>query len=186
MRKTSIAIFIDLCYATIKEVFMLEQNPDMLSGEQGKIIRSTPLQAPSPFREKIEIYKIKYLSDGLKINGFILHPRMGTPGVKYPAIIYNRPGVGDSHKIDEQTLSYLSFLPANNFVVAATQYRGNDGSEGLESYLDKDLNDVLNILETVKSLPYVDTGRIGMLGFSRGAAVTYLLLKQQIQGEAGK
>jgi dipeptidyl aminopeptidase/acylaminoacyl peptidase len=159
---------------------MLGQNLNMINDEQGKIVESEPVYLNSHSRDQMEIFEIKYLSDGLKVKGFLLRPARIAEDKKYPVIIYNRPGIGDSHKIDEKTLKYLSFLPIYNYVVAATQYRGNDGSEGSESYLDKDVNDVLNILELVKSLPYVDTKRIGILGFSRGAAVTYLLLKQSI------
>ncbi len=175
---------------------MLEQDIDKLIGEQGKIVEALPMQVDSPFQDKVEIFKIKYLSDGLKITGFLLRPANIKQGEKLPAIIYNRGGVGDSHKINEETLAYLSLLPAHGahgtpgthgeygYVVAATQYRGNDGSEGSESYLTKDGDDVLHILAMVRSLPYVDTQKIGMLGFSRGAAVTYQLLKHQVDIKA--
>lgn len=163
---------------------MLEQNLNKLKNDQGKIVESHPMRINIPFKNKVDIFKIKYLSDGLKIKGFILQPSPISNEKKFPTIIYNRPGIGDSHKIDEETLAYLSYLPAHHYVVAATQYRGNDGSEGSESYLVYDVNDVLNIMALVRSLPYVDTEKIGMIGFSRGAAVTYLLLKQQVDIKA--
>jgi dipeptidyl aminopeptidase/acylaminoacyl peptidase len=165
-----------------QEIMMLEREQDesKLEGRQGKIVESHELQVDSPYRDQVNIFQVKYLSDGLKIRGFLLLPAHIEGNTKLPVIIYNRPGIGDSHKIDRETLAYLSFLPAHNFAAAATQYRGNDGSEGSESYLDKDVNDVLHLMALVRSLPYVDTERIGMLGFSRGAAVTYLLLKQQV------
>jgi len=155
-----------------------------LNDEQGKIVEAFPMRVDSPYADKVEIFKLKYLSDGLKITGFLLRPADITDGEKRPAIIYNRPGIGDSHKINDETLAYLSILPANGYVTAATQYRGNDGSEGSESYLDKDLDDVMNVLALARSLPYVDTERIGMLGFSRGAAVTYQLLKRRVDVKA--
>lgn len=162
----------------------LEQDETKLEGSQGKIVDAEPVRIDSPYSDKVEIFRITYLSDGLKIKGFLLKPTGIGEDQKLPAIIYNRPGIGDSHKIIDETLYYLSILPANGYVVTATQYRGNDGSEGSESYLDKDLDDVLNIMALTRSLPYVDTERLGMLGFSRGAAVTYQLLKQQIDVKA--
>jgi dipeptidyl aminopeptidase/acylaminoacyl peptidase len=164
----------------------LKQDESKLEGTQGKIVESHPMTVDSPYRDQVSIFQIKYLSDGLKIKGYLLLPA-DIPGGKrkhLPAIIYNRPGIGDSHKITRETLAYLSILPAHNYAVAATQYRGNDGSDGTESYLDKDINDVLHILALVRSLPYVDGDRTGMLGFSRGAAVTYQLLKQQVDIKA--
>ena len=109
---------------------MLEQDIDRLNGEMGTIVESFPVRVESQYKDRVEIFKLKYLSDGLKITGFLLCPGNLIKGEKQPAIIYNRPGIGDSHKINEETLAYLSILPANGYVVAATQYRGNDGSEG--------------------------------------------------------
>jgi len=163
---------------------MLKQDESRLNGMQGKIVESEILPVDSPYTDKVDVYRIKYLSDGLKIKGFLLRPVNIGENENLPVIIYNRPGIGDSHKIDKETLAFLSILPAHNYVVAATQYRGNDGSEGSESYLDKDVDDVLNIMAFAGSLPYADSERMGILGFSRGAAVTYLLLKQQVDIKA--
>jgi dipeptidyl aminopeptidase/acylaminoacyl peptidase len=163
---------------------LLEQDIDKLINDQGRIVESLPMQVNSPFKDKVEVFRLKYLSDGLKIVGFLLRPSQVGKNQLLPAIVYNRPGIGDSHKIDVETLAYLSLLPSHGFVVGATQFRGNDGSEGSESYLNKDLNDARHMLALVKSMPYVDARRVGMLGFSRGAAVTYQLLKQQIDIKA--
>lgn len=163
---------------------MIEQDGTTLDGTQGKIVEAVPVRIDSPYSSTVEIFRITYLSDGLKIKGFLLRPTGSAENRKLPAIIYNRPGIGDSHKITDETLAYLSILSAHGFVVTATQYRGNDGSEGSESYLTKDLDDVLNIMALTRSLPFVDTVKMGMLGFSRGAAVTYQLLKQQIDVKA--
>lgn len=168
---------------------MLKQDPTLIHEEQGTIIEASPLLIPSRFAEAVETFSLTYLSDGLKIKGFLLKPKdlhnqSNDNNTPLPAIIYNRPGIGDSHKITEDTLAFLSILPAHGYLVTATQYRGNGGSEGRESYLDKDVNDVLNIISLTRSLPYVDKKRLGILGFSRGAAVTYLLLKQQIAVKA--
>lgn len=163
---------------------MLAQDESKLKDDQGRILAAEPLEVMSPYQEQVEIFRIKYLSDGLKIVGFVLMPTQIGAGDRLPAIVYNRPGIGESHKIDDETLAYLSILPAHGYIVAASQYRGNDGSEGREDYLGKELDDVLHILALARSLPYVDANRVGMLGFSRGAAVTYQLLKQQVDVKA--
>jgi len=148
---------------------MIKQDITKLKDNQGKIVESQPLPVASLFKEKVEIFRLKYLSDNLKIVGFLLRPAHINENQKLPAVVYNRPGIGDSHKIDEETLAYLSILPAHGYIVGATQFRGNDGSEGSESYLTKDLDDALHMLELVKSLPDVDAERVGMLGFSLGS-----------------
>lgn len=163
---------------------MLEQDIGKLKDDQGKIVDFQPMVVASPYRDKVEIFRLKYLSDNLKIVGFLLRPAQVEESRKLPAVVYNRPGIGDSHKIDEEALAYLSILPAHGYIVGATQFRGNDGSEGSESYLTDDLDDALHMLALVKSLPAVDVERVGMLGFSRGGAVTYQLLKQQVDIKA--
>ena len=39
--------------------------------------------------EKVQFYRITYLSDGLKVKGYLAIPKNGN---KYPCIIYNRGG----------------------------------------------------------------------------------------------
>src|SRR5262249_60167590 len=46
-----------------------------------------------------ECLRIQYLSDGLKVVGFLVKPR-DPQGRRYPVIIYNRRGVQDIGKID--------------------------------------------------------------------------------------
>jgi dipeptidyl aminopeptidase/acylaminoacyl peptidase len=70
------------------------------------------------------------------------------------------------------------------YVTAASQYRGNGGSEGIESFGHGDVIDVINLITLVQSLPQVDHSRIGMMGGSRGGMVTYMVLKAE--GESGR
>ena len=65
-----------------------------------------------------------------------------------------------------------------NYVVIASQYRGNDGGEGQDEFGGKDLNDVLNLTETLKQIEGADTTRIGIEGASRGGMMTYQAMKE--------
>ena len=62
------------------------------------------------------------------------------------------------------------------YVVVASQSRGNAGGEGKEEFGGRDVDDVLNLLPLLASLPQADTTRIGMGGASRGGMMTYLAL----------
>src|SRR4029453_3680791 len=93
----------------------------------------------------IECLKIQYLSDGLKVVGFLVKPR-DSGGKRYPVIIYNRGGVQDIGKIDAPNILDFYELAANGFVVLASQYRGNDGGEGLEEVGGADVADVVNLV----------------------------------------
>lgn len=154
---------------------LISQNLNYLINSDGKIVESKLISIKSRWSDKVECYKIKYLSDGLKVVGFILKPK--GEGSKFPVMIYNRGGNREFAKITKKTQTYLSYLSSNNYVVLASQYRGNDGGQGREEFGGKDVNDVLNLIKMAKSLPFIDPTRIVMLGFSRGGMMTYLAIK---------
>jgi dienelactone hydrolase len=168
--------------------------------DDGKIIEQAPLappafeQVPERFqrlygREAIErvrnspgleLLKIKYLSDGLKVSGFIYKPK-DVAGKKLPAVIWNRGGASDDTIIT--AANYLHFyemhrLASEGFVVLASQYRGYDGGEGRDEVGGADTNDVLNLFPLARSLGYVDMGRVFMFGFSRGAQMTLQAIRR--------
>ncbi|MBA2306918.1 prolyl oligopeptidase family serine peptidase, partial [Candidatus Dependentiae bacterium] len=66
------------------------------------------------------------------------------------------------------------------YVVIASQYRGNDGSEGRDEIGGADINDVIALFPVIKELSYVDSNNISMIGFSRGAIDTYRVLQKNI------
>ncbi|TDJ55160.1 MAG: hypothetical protein E2O46_03200, partial [Ignavibacteria bacterium] len=75
------------------------------------------------------VEKITYLSDGLKVKGYVAYPR--DTSIKYPCIIWNRGGIGNRGIIDSFTARGLfGQLASWGYVVFASQYRGNDGGEG--------------------------------------------------------
>jgi dienelactone hydrolase len=119
---------------------------------------------------QLELWKIKYMSDGLKIVGFIYKPKM-TSGRKLPAIIFNRGGLADG-AIGPENYNYFYEMhryASEGFVVLASQYRGTDGSEGRDEAGGLDTNDVMNLFPLARSLGYVDMDKLFMWGYSRGA-----------------
>ena len=127
----------------------------------------------------LELLKIKYLSDGLKIVGFIYKPRRAE-GQKLPAIIFSRGGLA-AGAIGPENFNYLYEMhryASEGFVVIASQYRGADGSEGRDEAAGADTNDVMNLIPLARSLPYVDMNRLFMWGYSRGAMMTLQALRR--------
>ncbi len=126
------------------------------------------------YLDSIEIYRITYLSDGLKINGLLVKPKKKG---NYPCVIYNRGGNRDfgSLKIAHGAIT-LGQIAKEGYVVIASQYRGNGGSEGKEEFGGKDVNDITILTEVLKEIETADTNRIGMYGWSRGGMMTYIAL----------
>jgi len=154
---------------------ILSQDLHVLKNSNGKIVYEKIIKLKD-FKDSVECFKIKYLSDGLKVVGYIFKPKDG--GSKYPVMIFNRGGNREYGKITEKRFRHISYLASNNYVVLASQYRGNDGGQGREEFGGKDVNDVLNLIPLAKSLPFANPDKIVMLGFSRGGMMTYLAIKK--------
>ncbi len=131
---------------------------------------------PFAFLNKVKIYSITYLSDGLKVEGFLSIPRGKG---KFPIIIYNRGGNKNFGAITVKKLvNIIGRVSSWGYVVAASQYRGNMGGEGKEEFGGKDVNDILNLISIVKKIKKADSNKIGLFGWSRGGMMTYLVLKK--------
>jgi len=126
------------------------------------------------YLETIDIYDITYLSDGLKVKGYLIKPKKEG---NYPCIIYNRGGNRNFGSLNLTKAIYkLGQLSKEGYILIASQYRGNEGGEGQEEFGGKDVNDVINLIDVLKEIPQADTTRIGMYGWSRGGMMTYLAL----------
>lgn len=125
-----------------------------------------------------KVLKIRYFSQGVEIEAFLLKPIHITDTAKLPLILYNRGGNRDYGSINLFQLKYLDQIVSHGFVVLASQYRGNLSSEGIDEYGGKDIEDLLCLIELSKEFKQVDQDRIGALGFSRGGMMSYLLAQK--------
>jgi dipeptidyl aminopeptidase/acylaminoacyl peptidase len=124
--------------------------------------------------KKIRFEAITYMSDGLRINGYLAIPEGPGP---FPCVIVNRGGHSNlGIWTDESALKSLGRFAAWGYVAIASQYRGAGGSEGHDEYGGADVDDVLNLIPVLQTLTAVDMNRIGTFGASRGGIMTYLAL----------
>ncbi len=128
------------------------------------------------YLDSIEVYGITYMSDDLKIKGLMAKPKKQG---NYPCVIYNRGGNRDfgSLKVYHGAIT-LGQIAKEGYVVIASQYRGNGGSEGKEEFGGKDVNDITILPEVLKEIQGADTEKIGMYGWSRGGMMTYIALSK--------
>ena len=128
----------------------------------------------SGFIDSIEVQSITYLSDGLKVKGYVAIPSEDGP---FPCLIVNRGGNREYGAIsDPAAVGWLGAMADWGYVVIASQYRGVAGGEGVEEFGGADVDDVLNLIPVLESIPKADTSRIDMWGASRGGLMTYLAL----------
>lgn len=123
------------------------------------------------------VEKITYLSDGLKVNGYIAYPVKTND--KLPCIIWNRGGIKENGAIDLFTArGIFGQLASWGYVVFASQYRGNYGSEGSEHFGGDDINDILNLIPLAKEISFADYSKWGIEGWSRGGMMTFIVLSK--------
>ena len=137
--------------------------------------------------EGVNLSRIAYNSDALAVTGLLAEPKHWEPR-SHPLMIYNR---GGSREFGMLTLlsAQRSMIPfaKRGYIVAASNYRGNDGGEGREEFGGSDVHDVLNLIESMRSHPGFDGRNVVMVGHSRGAMMTYLAMRHgaDIRAAAG-
>ncbi len=125
--------------------------------------------------ENTVVEKITYLSDGLKVRGYIGYPT--DQSKKFPCVIWNRGGYGNKGAIDSFTARGIyGQLASWGYVVFASQYRGNDGGDGKDEFGGDDVNDVLNLIPLAEEFDFANKDKWGIEGWSRGGMMTYLAL----------
>lgn len=133
------------------------------------IAENDTLKPEFNYLENLNVYSIIYKSDSIDVKGLTIEPK--SPG-NYPVIIFNRGGNRDYYDLSVKMLVYSTSVLANDgYIILASNYREQDEFGG------KDLNDVLNLMNSAHEIPNADTSRIGMFGWSRGGIMTYLSLK---------
>ncbi|MCP4441396.1 MAG: prolyl oligopeptidase family serine peptidase [Aureispira sp.] len=153
-----------------KELINLSEIPPLWK----KISENDTLKKEHKHLDDINFFLITYKSDSLLVNGIIAEPKKEG---KFPVVIFNRGGNREVGKVAKAKTLYalvyaVAYLVKEGYVVIASCYRESDEFGG------RDINDVLNLIETAKSIKKADPSRIGMYGWSRGGMMTYLALKQ--------
>ncbi len=137
-----------------------------------EIVIEQELPAGSNYKQYITSYK----SDGLKINGLLTVPETLKPENGYPVIIFNHGYIPPAeYRTNERYIAYVDTFARNGYVVFKSDYRGHGFSEGDAegAYFSPGYTaDVLNALESVKKLEYVNPDKIGMWGHSMGGTIT--------------
>jgi dipeptidyl aminopeptidase/acylaminoacyl peptidase len=127
----------------------------------------------------VTVERLTYKVGELRIQGVLVAPSTITPG-KHPILIYNRGGSGEFGKLAiSQIMHYLVPFARLGYLVFASNYRGNDGSDGEDTFgtANGDVQDVLTLLDITQKHPGWDGKNIFMLGGSRGGMMTFLSIK---------
>jgi dipeptidyl aminopeptidase/acylaminoacyl peptidase len=125
------------------------------------------------------VESIVYLSDGYKVKGYLAYPKYIPEGTKLPCILWNRGGAKSRGAIDRFTAKGMYGEMARwGYIVLASFYRGSIKGEGEEEFGGADVNDIINLKKAAEELPFADTTRWGIEGWSRGGMMTWLTLQR--------
>jgi dipeptidyl aminopeptidase/acylaminoacyl peptidase len=150
----------------------------------------TDYQADTAAREKaaarypelckgiIDFSIVKYRSSvgDMDIPAYLFQPitKRGPKG--HAAMIWVHGGVHGNWGIT--MFPFVKEAVARGYVIIAPDYRGSTGYGEAHhqaiDYGDKEVDDVISAVGFLKTLPYVDQDRIGMMGWSHGGYITLL------------
>ncbi len=147
-----------------KQIVLDERKMKLISSGWGKEVT-----------ELAEVHNLTYSSDGLKVKGFVAFPK--GISTKIPCIMWNRGGLGELGVLDDfNAFGILGLLASWGYFVFASQYRGNAGGDGKDTFGGEDVNDIFNLMEIANNFEFADTNNWGIEGWSRGGMMTYLSL----------
>lgn len=136
--------------------------------ENKKIINVIKENVPNEFKDFVELYSIRYISNEFEVEGYAAFPK--NKNKPLPGLIYNRGGNREFGTIKTILLCKLALA---GFAVLASQYRGNCGGTGREEFGGDDVYDVINLIDIMLELNFVKNNGVYMLGQSRGGMMTY-------------
>ena len=124
-----------------------------------------------------------YPSGKLKIEAYIFRPEGTGP---FPVVIYNH-GSRAGHEREERPFAYVGeMLARSGYVVVVPERRGYGKSDGATfgqvvgddrgpryvARVQEETDDMLAAVDFVKTLPYTDANRMGVMGWSFGGIVS--------------
>ncbi len=171
-------IILTLFFDFVGSAQSILQNGDYILNDRFPLDKYTKMKKIHAHLEKVNIYDLTYNSlDKTRVKGFLLLPNQNQK--KYPVIIYNRGGNGSYAMVNDQYIvTFLSKIASRGFIVIGSQLRGSEGSEGIDEFGGKDIDDVLSLFNIINSIGIADTCKIAQIGWSRGGITNFQLLKR--------
>lgn len=157
---------------------------------KGKLVRE--LETNEKLKETVQEYNFSPVeffsfttSENVALNASIIKPTGFDPSQKYPVFmyVYGGPGSQTVQNVWGRAQSaWFQMLAQKGYIVVSVDNRGT-GARGEEfkkmTYLQLGKYETLDYIETAKhlgSLPYVDSDRIGIFGWSYGGYMALLCM----------
>jgi dipeptidyl aminopeptidase/acylaminoacyl peptidase len=114
--------------------------------------------------------------DGTVVNSIVVKPADFDPSRKYPVLlrIHGGPNGQDAYSYNFER----ELFAANGYVVIAVNYRGSNGRGNafqkaiFADWGNKEVVDLLGAMDALQKMPWVDSNRLGIGGWSYGGILT--------------
>ena len=160
-----------------------------LHNSNGKMI--CVLEDNKELKDLLKEYKFNYkefltikTSEGISLNASIIKPVDFDPTKKYPVLMTQYSGPNSQEVLDSWNIDWEQVLAGMGYIVFTVDGRGT-GARGEEfrkmTYLQLGKYETIDQIEGAKylsSLPYVDSGRIGIWGWSYGGFISTLCMEK--------
>ncbi len=167
--------------ARMRELYVSNDPKDMPRADFARDIAAkkvTDSIYAARFKGIADFRKVTYKSrvDGMEIPAYLFAPLAKRGARGHAAMIWVHGGVHGNW--GENMLPFVKEAVEKGYVVITPEYRGSTGfGEKLHMAIDyggAEVEDVLSAVDYLKTLPYVDMDRVGMMGWSHGGFITVL------------
>ena len=141
-------------------------------------------------RGAMEFSKVKYRSRAgdMDVPAYLFTPLAKRGARGHAAMVWVHGGVhGDWN---QAMLPFVKEAVQRGYVIITPDYRGSNGYGAAHynaiDYGGKELDDVMAAYDYLKTLPYVDPERVGIMGWSHGGFITsHLVMREETPFKAG-
>lgn len=124
-------------------------------------------------------------NDGTVLNGYMLKPVDFSASRQYPVIMYQYSGPGSQEVLNRWRMDWDYYFAGQGYIVVCVDGRGTGGrGTAFRNVVYRRLGyyetiDQIAAVGFVASLPYVDSDRIGICGWSYGGYETLMAISQE-------
>lgn len=176
-----------LSYYLLNHSDVKTPNTYKLYTSKGRLVRS--LEDNESYASRIvadmptkEFFTVQ--SGGEALNGYMIKPDDFSESKKYPVIMYQYSGPGSQLVLNRWELDWLHYAAKQGYIVVCVDGRGTGGrGKKFSSVVYKQLGkyesiDQVAAANYMASLPYVDSSKIGIFGWSYGGYETLMAMSQ--------
>ena len=132
------------------------------------------------YDDRIDIRRTLFPSGQALVPGYVFAPKSVDKSRSYPGLVIVHGGFHG--RLDWRFFDLIEHAVGHGYVVMFPEYRGSSGYGDAHYRNEYGITDTADVLASVdylvKSTPYVDAGRIGIFGHSRGGLVTLLAIEK--------